>query len=359
MSDFKDIQRKLLGANKKKVQLNLDKGLSTGSTLLNLACSGQAHIGFLPGRYYFLVGDTNSGKTWLSLTCLAEASINRHYDSYRFIYDGPERGALMDIEKFFGKAVRERIEPPHWHGMEALHSATVEEFLFHVDDAFELAKPFIYVLDSMDALSSEEDEQKFDERKQAHWHDKQVSGSYGVAKAKANSSGLRRIINQLEKSQSILIIISQTRDKLSFGFDKKTRAGGRALSFYATIELWSSVKEKISRVVRGKKRHIGNLCKVQVRRTRISGSEYTIDLPIYRSLGIDDLGSCVDYLIDEGQWSKNGGTIQAREFDFKGSREQLIKQIEDGFKEKTLRNLVAQLWAEIEEACMLKRKKRY
>ena len=105
--------------------------LSSGSTLLNLAATGRIDGCFLKGHYFFYCGDTDSGKTFIGLTCFAEASINKAFDNYRFIYDAPEGGALMDIEKFFGKRVAERLESPSEKGA----SETVEEMYFNIDDA--------------------------------------------------------------------------------------------------------------------------------------------------------------------------------------------------------------------------------
>ena len=86
--------------------------LSTGSTMLNLAMTGSARKGFRTGHYYLFVGDSRSGKTWFCLSCLAEASIDKRFNDYRFIYDNRERGALMDIAYFFGRKAAERIESP-------------------------------------------------------------------------------------------------------------------------------------------------------------------------------------------------------------------------------------------------------
>ena len=109
---------------KRKAPIGSKDLLGTGSTLLNLACTGKPNGGFAKGRYFFLVGDSASGKTFVSLTCLSEASINPQFDEYRFIYDDAESGALMDIERFFGKAVAERLEPPATEDGEAVHSRT-------------------------------------------------------------------------------------------------------------------------------------------------------------------------------------------------------------------------------------------
>jgi len=76
--------------------------------LLNLACTGNPNGGFFKGHYFQIVGDSTSGKTFLSLTCLAEANINKHFEDYRFIFDDGEGGALMDLTKFFGAGVADK-----------------------------------------------------------------------------------------------------------------------------------------------------------------------------------------------------------------------------------------------------------
>lgn len=58
MSNTEKLKQKLLAKKKE----NSVVGLSTGSTLLNLACSGDPDYGFVQGGYFFFVGDSNSGK---------------------------------------------------------------------------------------------------------------------------------------------------------------------------------------------------------------------------------------------------------------------------------------------------------
>ena len=167
----------------------------------------------------------------------------------------------MDFTRFFGKAA------PRIETIEA--SATVEEFYFNLDTALNTG-PCIYVIDSMDALTTGEEQEKFAERKKAHAKGKDVSGSYGTAKAKQNSADLRVAVNRLAETGSILIVISQTRDNIGFGsqFNPKTRSGGKAMTFYATCELWFSVREAIKRTVRGKSREIGSVLQVRIKKNR-------------------------------------------------------------------------------------------
>jgi RecA/RadA recombinase len=358
--DVEEVRKELLANRKKPSKLLTAKDyLSTGSTLLNLACAGRALGGFAKGRYYFIVGDSSAGKTLLALTCFAEATINLNFDDYRLIYDNAEDGAMFDFEKFFGKDCAERVEPPAEDKGVPVFSTTIEEFYYHLDDATKEQKPFVYVLDSMDSLSSDGEGQKFDEQKEAHRKGKDTAGSYGDGKAKINSAGLRKIMPYLRKTGSILIIISQTRDNLGFGFEKKTRSGGRALKFYATVEMWLSKTGTIKKTVKGKERKMGVTTQIEVKKNRITGKERSVEIPILNSIGIDDLGSCIDYLVEERHWKKSGPNISAPEFNHNGSREALIKLIESSDEERKLRLLVASVWNEIEDALNVSRKGRY
>jgi len=142
--------------------------LSTGSTLLNLACTGYPDGGFAKGFFYFMVGDSKSGKTFLSRTCLAEATINSHFKNYRLVYDDVEGGALMDTRRYFGDGLADRLEPPDVDADgESVYSETIEDFYFNLDDALSADRPCIYVLDSMDAVNTDYSRKKFDEKKKA------------------------------------------------------------------------------------------------------------------------------------------------------------------------------------------------
>ena len=335
--------------------------LSTGSSLLDLAISGQVGGGFLKGQYHYLVGDSMSGKTFLSLTCLAEAAINHHFAEYRFIFDNAEDGALMDIEKFFGRSVSNRIEPPAMNkGGASIFSQTIEDFYYHVDDAIEDGRPFIYILDSMDSLSSKAEGKKFDEQKMAARKGKKVTGSYGDGKAKANSSNIRQIRNRLKATGSILIVISQTRANFDISYETRTRAGGKALTFYATWEVWSSCGKKIVKTVKGKPRAIGVNAILHVRKNRVTGRDRKVEVPIYYEMGFDDIGGCVSWLIEEEHWEETKkGMFDVSDLGIKGSETRIVRQIEEKGLEKDLKEVVQEVWDEIEEACKPKRKKRY
>lgn len=350
--------------------------LSTGSTLLNLAISGRSDGGIPAGKYAFFVGDSSSGKTFLALTTLAEAQLSDHFKSYRIIFDNAEDGALMDFNRYFGQQVAERLEPARVDSDgDPQPSQTIEEFYFNLDDALDKAekgKPFIYVLDSMDVLSSDYEGKKFKEAKRAGRKEKdedgktaKAKGSYGDGKAKMNSTNLRRALARIRDTGSVLIIISQTRDNIDAGMFEpdKTRAGGHALKFYSAVEIWSSVGGKLKKTVHGKDRQVGIMSRLAIKKNRITGKEWSVQVPLYWSTGIDDVGSCVDFLTEEKQWPKNkdSGKIDGTG-DFKGCegcREQVIKFIEENDLEDDLRDLVADVWKSVEDACIVERKKRY
>lgn len=337
--------------------------LSSGATLLDLACSGSARGAYAMGQYVFFVGDSDSGKTWFTMSMFAEAARNKKFDNYRLIYDAVEGGAQMDIEYYFGEAAADRIEPPAVDGDgNAVSSAFVEDFYINVDRLLDGDKPIIYALDSMDSLNPREADEKFDIDASAIEAGKDTGGTYGTAKAKLNSNNLRRIIPKLRATGSILVIISQTRDTIGRNamFTPKTRGGGRALTFYADVEIWTSLKGNIAKTVRGKKRNVGNRSLCKVKRSRLTGRKAEVEIPFYHQHGIDDVGACVAYLLDEGHWKKKGTKgIIAPDFDFEGSEEKLIARIEDDGLEKELKDIVGTVWQEIVEASSVKRKRRY
>lgn len=356
-----EVIEKALARKKKKHVIPAKDFLSSGSTLLNLAATGRTKCCYAKGHYYWFVGDSESGKTWLALVALAEASINPEFDDYRLIYDNSEHGALMNIERYFGKRVADRLEPPRGTREDPEYSRTVEDMYDSLSYLFEDGRPFIFIEDSMDVLETRADIAKQKKQRSAREKGVKEKGTYGTSKASINSSYLRSVVSGCRKTGSIVNIISQTREKIGFGaqYDPLTTAGGRALKFYATLNIWTSIAEKIKRTVKGKKRQLGIMCKVRIKKNRVQGKDRTIMVPIYHSSGVDDVGSCIDYLIDEKYWKGTEETVKAPDFEYSGSKDGLIEKIEEEDLESDLRTLVMERWNEIEEACKVQRKNRY
>lgn len=334
--------------------------LSTGSTMLDMSLTGKRQGGWVKGTYNHVVGDSGAGKTWFALSAFAEASINPQFDDYQFVYNAPEGGAIMDRAGFFGRRAAERIEE--------IASATVEELYYDLNHRLDSGIPFICVVDSESALSSKgrkqqhETERKFDEGETTV----KPSGSYGTDKPAYHSDHLCEVVLRLKDAGSIMIWISQTRDNIGFGsqFKPKTYSGGHALKFYATYQIWVAVRETLKVKYMNKDRQQGILAQLRVTKNRVTGRQRVTEVPIYHSHGIDDVGSCVDWLIEEGRWrviKKKGeeGLVLATDLDLKLPLDQLVKKIEQDNLEKQMKIAVQETWQEIENAIRVDRKPRY
>ena len=330
--------------------------IPTGSTLLNLACSDTADGGWGVGKMVNLIGDSSSGKSLLSFTMFAEVVRRKEFDDYRLIYDDVEQACEFNIKKLFGKKVADRVEPPGIEDGEPKHSDVIQDFYGTILQLCKSGKPFIYVLDSLDALSSKEEVTKVDDIMAAHKEGKQTSGTYGMDKPKILTQMLRRIISDLKATKSLLLIISQTRDNINpMSFEKKTRSGGNALRFYASHEIWLARAAKH----KSKDRVIGAEVKVKVSKNKLTGKLREVGMSIYYDLGLDNVGSCVDFLIDEGIWKKSKNTIEVESLGLRGTRESLIRQIEHAGLEDKLVEETEKAWVDIEESLKLNRKPRY
>jgi RecA/RadA recombinase len=346
------------------ISVAADNLLSTGSTLLNLACTGHWQGGFAKGMYFLLVGDSRSGKTFVSRTCLAEAARNPNFSDYRFIFDDVEGGALMDVERFFGKKMAERLEPPAKNEDGSPHySETIEDFYFNLDDALGHGSPCIYILDSTDALSSNAEVKKFAEKKKASRKGTETSGDYGDGKARVNSRMIRSVLAKLRDTGSILIVINQTRANVGASMfePQKIRSGGNALTFYATVEAWLSCGPPIKKTKFEKERVVGLQSRIAIKKNRFTGKTRTVSVPINTEFGIDDIKGCIEYLLSESKasgWKKTGQKINTVGFGVLTEAKLIEKVQEEGLEEK-LSAIVGKTWTKIEEACAEERKPRY
>ena len=335
-----------------------------GALPVDLACSGSRHGTYAKGHFYYIVGDSSSGKTFEIWTMFAEAAKKLSFDDYDFIFDDIEKGSLMDLVHFFGKKVTQRVRPPAVDSDgNPMYSEIIEDLYFNLADAIESGKPFIYVADSMDALSSKADQKKFQKRRSARRSGKEEKGEMSDGKAKVNSSNLRGIINGLKETGSILILIGQTRDALNtfnpFG-PTKTRSGGRSLTFYATLEMWLSVAGREVKTVNGRKRRVGITSQIQIKKNRIHGNDRTVRVPILNAYGIDDTRACIRLLVDEKHWSRNkNGQISATEFETKLGEDDLVEYIENEDLVPNLHLIVTKVWNDVERKLLPDRKGRY
>ena len=362
MNSAELIEKMTRRASKKKTPIKASDYLSSGSTMVNLAATGHVDRCFVKGKSYFFVGDSGSGKTFICLTSFAEATINPSFDDYLLIYDNPEDGALMDLRKFFGAGVAKRLQAPGGTRAKPVFSRTSEDYYYFVDDYIEAGVPFIYILDSMDALDTDADEKKFRKQKKARKDNANESGSYGTAKARMNSSRLGSVIHGLKETGSILITIHQTRDNIGGNamFQPKTRSGGHAVKFYASLEMWTSIKGRKYKTAKGKRFQVGIDCKVKIKKNRIDGKEWDVVVPIYRTVGIDDIGGCIEWLGEMKHWPCTKGVYRCPELKMKGRIESIIKRAQDDPEViDIIKQTVQTVWQEIEEATFVERPSKY
>lgn len=335
--------------------------LPSGCTLFNCACSGSPFGAYPPGRVINIIGDSSAGKTILTYTGLAEMAHNKIFDEYRLIVDQAEYGEDFDREKLFGRSFNQRVEPPNKlvsEDGEPIYSETIQDFQMNVMSALENPRPFVYLLDSFDALDSEGERKKIED-KHKKWKKgtKDDTGSYGGEKPKKASELLRQIRGKIKHTKSVLIIISQVRDSLNAGLfsPKKTRSGGKALKFYSWYEIWLYLGKKI----KAKDTMVGVNTIASWSKNRQTGKLRQVEYPIYYDLGIDDITANIMYLIKTGFIKKNGKTLHVPEINFNGGTNELVRHIEKNNLERKIQEMVGTAWNEFEDSLKLNRKKRF
>ncbi len=329
----------------------------TGSLMLNLACSDTIRGGYSIGKMVNLIGDSSSGKSFIALTMIMDMSLKSAFDEYRFIYDDVEQACAFDIPELFGEDVQARLEAPRYEKDGApRYSDTIQNFHANIDDAINGDAPFIYILDSLDSLTSREEQTFLKTNLTAYKEDKDTTGSYGMERAKILGQILRMTVSGLEKKRSFLLIISQTRDNISImSFAKKTRSGGKALKFYASHEIWLAAGMKEKR----KERVIGGDVKAKVTKNKLTGKNRDVSFKIFYDYGIDDIGACIDFLVLEKAWEKDRNTIVAENLSIKGTKASLIKQIESKNLENELFEYTGIVWNKIEDSLKGNRKRKF
>jgi hypothetical protein len=294
------------------------------------------------------------------MTALAAACADTEFADHEKILDDAEHADSFDRKKLFGSASRQIGPPKLDEDGEAENSTLVEDMESNIYKRIKDKQKFIYCLDSMDSLSCKADEKVATERIKAHEEGKEAKGTYGMGKAKLIGQFLRKAVKGIRKSDSLLLVISQTRDNINpMSFVKQTRSGGRALKFYSALEMWMAEAGKISKTVAGEPMEIGVKVRIKIKKNKVNGKRRVIDLEIFYDYGVDDIGSCVDFLVKYKAWAKVKNSIVVDDWGYKGVRERLISFIEDQDLEEDLRDLVQETWDAREDAISMKRKPRF
>ena len=252
------------------------KVFGSGCGLLDCVLGG----GWGVGRVINIVGDKSTGKTLLAIE--ACANFAKTYDDGRIIYNEVESAFDVEYARTVGLP-DERIE-----FVEDPHTDTVEELFASLQQTIKEAdgKPILYIVDSLDALTTEVDREKPMEQ-----------GTYGMAKPKLLGKLFREVVRKLKDKNITFIIISQIRANIGVVYGKQhTRSGGKALDFYASQILWLTKLKQIVRTRKGIKRDVAVRIRSRIEKNKLGPPYRDCEFNILFSYGIDDVMAGVDFL---------------------------------------------------------------
>ena len=340
--------------------------ISTGSTLLNLAASQHGKDGgWARGRIINLVGDGSSGKTLLALEACAQAFYGLKkaesllwpkVNDISIVYNNVEGVMDMPIETMYGKKFVDAVEWLPEDGVARENPMTCEAFgrdLLSRINAIKAGQALVYVLDSVDATTTEKGVERMDKSIKTG---KALDGSYGsgVERAKYFSSEFfGQLCSRMSGKDVTIFLISQVREKLdamAFG-EKYYRAGGKALDFYTHQVCWLAQIKKLTNEYLGQKRIYGVKVRGRFKRNKVARPFREADFDILFDYGVDNLASCVDYLTPEEIANIEGKRISRGDF--------VVHADENPDIEDALIDAVEEKWKTVEEKTSVKRTNRW
>jgi recombination protein RecA len=324
-----------------KTPLDYNRVVSTGSTLLDLAISGnRVRGGGIPaGIMVEIYGPSGAGKTAL----LVEAGANAQFKGGHVRVNDPEARLDKEYAELYGLTLDNEFNDYD-------RPNTVEEMFKNIEN-WEVPKDQVSVFlgDSLAALSTDEElGEKGDKM--------------GMKRAKDFSEGLRKTCRIISTNDKLIMFSNQVRDSVeSTGFGpKENTTGGRAIGFYCSLRMRvapafpsSKIKKEISlkdgqEVAKDDKK--GKLTKVIGIKSTVTVVKSTVDDPyreapvnIIFGYGIDDVRGNLEYIKEMRKLTKYP-TIDK---DWQ-SLEKAIEYIEAKQYQPQLREQVIDLWEEIE-----------
>ena len=299
----------------------------TGCKLLDMVIGGNKNVFGVPaGKFINIVGDKSAGKTFLSNEFIAWAYHNLG-KNFKWVYDDCESGYSFDTESLYGFDIMP--ENP-------VHSTNVEEAYYNITKFAEKLKENqfgIYVLDSLDGLTSQEQDERAKETIKCIEEEKEMKGTYGMGKARYLSREFfPQLCSVIENKNILVIIISQIRDNVDmFSFEKYTRAGGKALDFYAHSVIWLATCKKIEK----SDTPVGVVVKAKTTKSKTPRPFRECFFSFLYDYGLDGIGAGVDYLFDL-RTSKGELNTKAKAIQWNGNNNLDKKQLKEFLEENEL-----------------------
>lgn len=264
----------------------------TGVKLIDMVLGGEKDVEGVPaGRIINVVGDRSTGKTFVCNEFIANSYWTLG-DKFKWMYADCERGYSFNTMSMYGLDIwtpdsdaPENVEQAYYNVTKFAESLKDDEF-------------GIYVLDSLDALTSDEQDARAEERIKTIEAGKEMKGTYGMGKAKYLSQEFfPQLCKTLEDKNILLIIISQIRDNTDmFSFEKFSRSGGKALDFYCHAVIWLATAKKITYKEGDEEVQLGGTNLVKVTKLKAPRPFRKCFYTYYFQRGIDNVETGVDYL---------------------------------------------------------------
>ncbi|MCS6286877.1 MAG: strand exchange and recombination protein with protease and nuclease [Nitrospirota bacterium] len=258
--------------------------ISTGSLGLDIALG----VGGLPrGRVIEIFGPESSGKTTMTLHCIAE--VQKTGGVAAFI--DAEHALDLNYAKKLGVQADDLLVSQPDTGEQALEIAETLVRSGAID---------LIVVDSVAALTPRAEIEG------------EMGDSHMGLQARLMSQALRKLTAAISKSQTTLIFINQIRMKIGVMFgNPETTTGGNALKFY------SSVRLDIRRIESVKEGQdvMGNRVRVKVVKNKMAPPFRQAEFDIMFAEGISKTGELVDIGVEKKVIDKSGAW-----YSYKGER---------------------------------------